>query len=284
MRARPQADSDSDSSKKHEGAEGAMHEAREGPEEEETREGAADKPPFGRRKRGSKPPFEGPNRKRRVKGSENTSPAMKDAASGSCGCGKAGKCDGNCSGKAGAKRGDALTAPEYLAACDLGIQDRSRTYIRSRLDAAAARQDLKCGKGSISKGEKCTKGAATQVESNKRSGLTGKALLTAGLAVGGGYLALKHGRSVVNEVKAIGSGVNRLRENKAKLRAVQAQNKRMGLEAEGENSFTRFLDRSAPDKRRQALERALKKPDAKRKRRDSPYAPGFTPDMTELAI
>lgn len=158
MRARPQADSDS--SKKEEGAEGAMHEAREGPEEE-TREGAADGQAPGRRKRA----FGGPDRKRRAKGSEKTGPAMKDAASGGCGCsGKAGTCDGNCSGKAGAKRGDALTAPEYLAACDLGIQDRSRTYIRARLDAAAARQDLKCGRGSISKGEKCTKGAAQAVQ------------------------------------------------------------------------------------------------------------------------
>lgn len=187
MRARPRLDSDS--TKKHEGPEGAMHEAREGPEEE-TREGAADGPPG--RKRFKKGAEGSPNRKRRAKGSENTGPAVKDAE-GSCGCGKAGgTCDGNCSGKAGAKRGDALTAPEYLAACDLGIQARSRTYIRARLDAAAARQDLKCGKGSISKGEKCSKGAATAPSFNEKrvaqGGFSwGKATKAekAGAAVGG---------------------------------------------------------------------------------------------------
>jgi hypothetical protein len=67
-------------------------------------------------------------------------------------------------------RNDALTPQEYLAACDLGIQGRSRTYIRARLDTAmnltpaSIRADLKCGNGSISKGEKCTKGAATEAQ------------------------------------------------------------------------------------------------------------------------
>jgi hypothetical protein len=66
-------------------------------------------------------------------------------------------------------RNDALTPKEYLAACDLGIQGRSRSYIRARLDAAA-RLDLKCGKGSISQGEKCRKGAATKVETALKVG------------------------------------------------------------------------------------------------------------------
>jgi hypothetical protein len=60
-------------------------------------------------------------------------------------------------------RNDALTPQEYLAACDLGIQGRSRSYIRARLDAAA-RLDLKCGNSSISEGEKCHVGAAKQVD------------------------------------------------------------------------------------------------------------------------
>ena len=88
--------------------------------------------------------------------------SMKD---GSCGKsmkdGAGGKTmkDGDCSMKKG--RNDALTPQEYLAACDLGIQGRSRSYIRTRLDSAE-RLDLKCGKGSISKGEKCSKGAGQQ--------------------------------------------------------------------------------------------------------------------------
>lgn len=71
-----------------------------------------------------------------------------------CGCGKkkGRKCDGSCGSMR--KRSDSLTPQEYLTACELGIQDRSSTYIRARLDAAEARNDLKCGKGAISKNEK----------------------------------------------------------------------------------------------------------------------------------
>jgi len=124
-----------------------------------------------------------PSRKRSAK---NTKAPMDGGAYGKkpmdaeCGCKgkKGGKCDGNCGGSM-RKRGDAaLTPHEYLNACDLGIQDRSRSYIRARLDAAE-RLDLKCGKGAISKGEKCTKGAATAVNPNAPQGasritLTGK--------------------------------------------------------------------------------------------------------------
>jgi len=84
-----------------------------------------------------------------------------------CGCGKkkGRKCDGNCGSMR--KRSDALTPLEYLTACEMGIQDRSATYIRARLDADEARNDLKCGKGAISEGEKCTKGPATKVRPKK---------------------------------------------------------------------------------------------------------------------
>ena len=126
------------------------------------------------------------NRKRSAKGAKNTKAPMdggmygKKPMDAECGCSgkKGGKCDGNCGG-AMRKRGDAaLTPHEYLGACDLGIQDRGRSYIRARLDAAE-RLDLKCGKGAISKGEKCTKGAATAVNPNAPQGvsritLTGK--------------------------------------------------------------------------------------------------------------
>jgi hypothetical protein len=123
------------------------------------------------------------SRKRSAKGAKNTKAPMDSGAYGKkpmdaeCGCKgkKGGKCDGNCGG-AMRKRGDsALTPHEYLNACDLGIQDRSRSYIRARLDAAE-RLDLKCGKGAISKGEKCTKGAATAVNPNAPQGVSRKTL------------------------------------------------------------------------------------------------------------
>jgi hypothetical protein len=238
--------------------EGKTHEMGETPAEE-TREGAEpDDAPKGKH-----------SRKRSAKNAKNTKAPMD----GDCGCGYANKMD-------------ALSPQEYLAACDLGIQHRSRAYIRARLDAAE-RLDLKCGAGSISEGEKCTKGAAQKVQpkAGQRKGLTGKQLLAVGLAVGGGYLAVKSGKAALKDIKEIGSGVKGLMERKAKLKAIRAQNKKMGLEGEGENAFTRFLDRTAPDKRRQTLNRAFRKPSAKRPpRRDSVYASGFTPDLDQLAV
>jgi len=146
------------------------------------REGAA----MARRSRNMEPPEEeeeeeeeemdmalqpGHSRKRSAKGAKNTKPAAdgygtKRPMDAECGCSgkKGGKCDGSCDSTR--KRSDALTPIEYLTACELGIQDRSRSYIRARLDATE-RLDLKCGKGSISEGEKCTKGAATKVQPNK---------------------------------------------------------------------------------------------------------------------
>ena len=126
------------------------------------------------------------SRKRSAKNANNTKAPMdggmygKQPMDGECGCkGKKGaKCDGNCGSMKKDRADSALTPHEYLDACDLGIQDRSRSYIRARLDAAE-RLDLKCGKGSISKGEKCSKGAATAVNPNAPQGvsritLTGK--------------------------------------------------------------------------------------------------------------
>lgn len=113
------------------------------------------------------------SRKRSAKGAKST----KAPVDGDCGCGGAKKgkkctCDGNCGGYAKKMdRSDALTPQEYLAACDLGIQGRSRSYIRARLDTAmnltpsTVRADLKCGNGSISPGEKCTKGAGRSAKS-----------------------------------------------------------------------------------------------------------------------
>jgi hypothetical protein len=148
--------------------EGKKHEMAETPQEE-LREGAEpDDMPAGKT-----------NRKRSAKGAKNTKAPM-DGENCSCGArkGKA-SCDGNCGGY-GKKmdRNDALTPQEYLAACDLGIQGRSRSYIRARLDTAE-RLDLKCGKGSISEGEKCHVGPTQKVQPKSSEGsskitLTGK--------------------------------------------------------------------------------------------------------------
>jgi hypothetical protein len=152
--------------------------------EEETREGTED----GASMKNS--------RKRSPKGAKNTKAPM-DAECGTCKSGKPCSCkakkDGGC-GSYG-KRGDALTPQEYLAACDLGIQDRSRIYIRARLDATE-RLDLKCGNGSISEGEKCSKGSAQKVQGKGGgNGLKTAAKIAAvgGLAVGAGYLAGRTG-------------------------------------------------------------------------------------------
>jgi len=108
------------------------------------------------------------SRKRSAKGAKHTKPAK----------------DG---GMYGQKRSDALTPIEYLDACELGIQDRSPTYIRARLDAAE-RLDLKCGKGSISEGEKCTKGAAQRVQPQQRGGSKVRGLKTAAKIAGAAAL------------------------------------------------------------------------------------------------
>lgn len=181
--------------------EGKAHEMSETPEEE-VREGAE--------------PDDMPNsRKRSAKNAKRTKAPMD----GDCGCGaqKGEKCscDGGCgSGYAKKDRNDALTPQEYLAACDLGIQGRSRAYIRSRLDTAmnltpsTVRNDLKCGKGSISKGEKCHVGPATEAQNRvvNQAGIRAKDKYSfkkqqkawgkrgaAAFGVGGAILGASHG-------------------------------------------------------------------------------------------
>jgi hypothetical protein len=109
------------------------------------------------------------SRKRSAKGAKHTkAPMDAEGSKGTCSCGKRpkGKCncgkegtvmkDAGCGMKPG--RSDALTAPEYLAACDLSIQGRSRTYIRARLDAISNKaKDADLGEKSIKK-EKTSKG------------------------------------------------------------------------------------------------------------------------------
>lgn len=157
------------------------------------------------------------NRKRSAKGAKNTKAPMDGGAYGKkpmdaeCGCKgkKGGKCDGSCGGSM-RKRGDAaLTPHEYLNACDLGIQDRSRSYIRARLDAAQ-RLDLKCGAGSISKGEKCTKGAAQQVDPRAAAKQEFRTLMNNPVAANQFNRAKASTKGVGNKIKAVGEFAARL--------------------------------------------------------------------------
>jgi hypothetical protein len=76
--------------------------------------------------------------------------AKKGKKKGSCGCDKGGKMDA------------ALTPMEYLDACELGIQNRSRAYVRGVL---GVREDKKCGASGIAEGKKCNKGVVGSVQS-----------------------------------------------------------------------------------------------------------------------
>ena len=76
---------------------------------------------------------------------ENTDACMKKDKKGGKDCG--------CSHK-----NDSLTPQEYIAACEEGIQDRSRTYIRARLDAGKG-TGKKCGASHIPRQATCSKGA-----------------------------------------------------------------------------------------------------------------------------
>jgi hypothetical protein len=120
------------------------------------------------------------------------SPKYGDAPHGKMGkkpcakCMKKGKKRGSCGCDKGGKMDAALTPMEYLDACDLGIQDRSKSYIRARLDAMATAgkgQGTKCGNGYIGRGKKCKSAGAGLASPN--TGSTGRKVATgAGKALG----------------------------------------------------------------------------------------------------
>lgn len=234
------------------------------------------------------------NRKRSPKGAKNTKAPMdggmygKKPMDAECGCkGKKGaKCDGNCGG-AMHKRGDAaLTPHEYLSACDLGIQDRSRSYIRARLDAAE-RLDLKCGKGSISKGEKCSKGAATTVDP-KAPGMGTALKVAAGVALVGAaaYGAKKYGPKAIRNAKA------GMLKTKRSLQQTTRETMRSQMKKEGATPAQwAEWSKSAPKSGATPAEREKFKdffykntPGARRSKADSVYASGFPLDSAALAI
>ena len=132
------------------------------------------------------------NRKRSARNAKRTKAPMDSE----CGCGGGGKKKCTCDGGCGYQKMDALTASEYLTACDLGIQHRSLPYIRARLD-------VKCGASGIPEGEKCTKGAG---------GIsTGKALALGGAALGAGLVVAGHHR-VMGNVKATKSALTGIKK------------------------------------------------------------------------
>lgn len=187
---RPPLEMEPGEGKAHEMKESTAEEVREGSEPDDTKAKA-------------------PSRKRSAKGAKNTKAPMD----GDCGCGgkKGASCDGNCGGYAKKMdRNDALTPQEYLAACELGIQGRSRSYIRARLDAAE-RLDLKCGKGSISQGEKCSKGAATKAQGPSAAVQVGQAVK----GVGRGVLEAGKWVSGYNIGKTLATGITGGKNEKA---------------------------------------------------------------------
>ena len=284
-----------------EAEESKAHEAGKSPEEE-TREGSEpEEAPRGSRT----------NRKRSAKNANNTKAPMDGE---SCGCGgdKAKKCtcDGGCGGY-GKKmdRNDALTPQEYLAACDLGIQGRSRSYIRSRLDAAE-RLDLKCGNGSISEGEKCTKGAATKAEltSKKNQKLRSNLVKAAALGVGAAGAAVLVNNAIRSNAahKRINTRTLKgLKDLKAKgnhslvaaVRSAKYMNEQFpGPLTEQQGYFsvmnakvTRGIAREGVREGLAKLKKRVPMSPARRRaaargRRDSVYAAGFSPELDQLAI
>ncbi len=177
------------------------------------------------------------SRKRSAKNAHNTKAPMD----GDCGCkakdpkGKA-SCDGSCGGYAKkTDRNDALTPQEYLKACELGIHNRSRAYIRARLDSAA-RLDLKCGAGAISEGEKCTKGTAQKAGSQARAALE-KAAIVAGTA-GQVY---NYAQSVAKGMSGDLKGAGRALQRQGAFAALTAA----GMESEGRRTQNKSLRQQA---------------------------------------
>lgn len=292
---RPPAELEPGEGKAHESAESAAEETREGSEPDDA-------------------PKTKTSRKRSAKGAKNTKAPMDS----DCGCGgkKGASCDGNCGGYAKKMdRNDALTPQEYLAACEIGIQGRSRAYIRARLDTAE-RLDLKCGAGSISEGEKCHKGTAQRMDPRQKSGSpiqrkaasVAKAALVAGAVLGG----VAAGRMAVQAVsnKVARSNLAKIRdmnrEREFRWKRVWETNAAANQAEQGLGSF-RFIKRAAAQReyqgardrlhafadlqraelnrmKRFAPQSAARRRAAARGRRDSVYATGFSTELDQLAL
>lgn len=110
------------------------------------------------------------------------------------------KCSACAAGKPCSGRSDALTAQDYLLACDLGIADRSRPYIRARLDAMTSiRSDKKCGNSYIPNNAQCRAGAGAEPSGGSR---LRKGLEVAGMAGG----AALYGAGAVQAMRSASKG------------------------------------------------------------------------------
>jgi len=159
------------------------------------------------------------------------------------------------------------------------------------LTPTTMRTDLKCGKGSISKGEKCTKGAATQVNPQapgKGKGMGTALKVAAGAALVGAAVlgAKKYGPKAIRNAKAVAIKTKRnmkssfqeaVREQMKKEEATPAQwaewrksTPKSGATAAERESFKDFFYKNTPG--------------ARRPKADSVYASGFAPDTAALAI
>ena len=291
---RPPMEMEPGEGKAHESAESAAEETREGAEPDDA-------------------PKAKTNRKRSAKNAKATKAPMDGGMYGKkpmdgegCNCGKRkAKCDGSCGKKM--DRNDALTPQEYLAACELGIQGRSRAYIRSRLDAAE-RLDLKCGNGSISEGEKCTKGTAQKVEKPVGYANPSGAPLT-------NHQVRQIERNIVAHEKTSGKNMKLSPEQTALLIQTPGTQSRRAiataLRGAGNKELKSAIKASenTADPVRQAIRKVAKREvfnrrvqrgvnllgaglalgaiaasTAQTRRRDSVYAAGFSPELDQLAI
>ena len=241
-----------------------------------------------------KPYLKPTNRKRSARGAKCTKPAIDGEG---CGCKGSKKGKKSCSCDTCSPKMDSLTAGTFRA-------------------------DLKCGRGSISEGEKCTKGSAERVQrkggSRVRAGLENAAILvgTAGtwlsygqglgnivsndirgtaraLQLGGAFTAL---RSAGEEAKGRRTGNKRLQGKARRALGSAAVAATLGtsftddlykVSTGAKTGLRNALGRASAAKgsvtyrnAKSQFERMYKRPG----RRDSVYAPGFTPDMEHLSI
>ena len=271
-----------------EAGESKAEEANETPEEE-TREGAEpDNTP------------KSTNRKRSAKNAKNTKAPM-DA---DCGCGCGGKKGASCDcGSGYAKKMDSLTPQEYLAACDLGIQGRSRAYIRARLDTAmnltpsSIRADLKCGRGAISQGEKCHVGPASKAGNRvvNQAGVRSKDKYSfkkqqqawgnrgaAAFGVGGALLGASHLLEKGGGVKGALAGA--VLGGMAGVAAGKAAGYAEGTLRAAGNRTARAYSRSRANGRAAQAEIAKKNPKWEAEYRKAKAGGASTKELTELSI
>lgn len=207
------------------------------------------------------------------------SPQHEAAEGGPPGRLKKGKKCGGCKGKkpcakcsaAKAMKEDALTTKEYLAACDLGVEHKSRTYIRARLDAMAPKptgRSKKCGNSHIPINKKCIKageggakpvGAQAQSGSGDRGKKIRGALKTAGkVALVAGAAALL-ARGMSKSQSSLQSQAAAKKNPERDLMNAHA-NKAKAAQADRDKIKNAFAQRNASTaKRRKNLENSVMK-------------------------